>query len=54
LIPDTLPGVGYVVIDGIAEPVRVRFAFHTDTDLTQLGQPAVDEGPVLALVGDAA
>ncbi len=25
-IPETLPGVGYVGIDGVAEPVRVRFA----------------------------
>ena len=46
LIPDTMPGVGYVVVDGIAEPIRVRFAFHTDDDLARLGQvPA----PVLAL-----
>ena len=51
LIPDTLPGVGYVVMDGIAEPVRVRFAFHSDTDLAQLGQAAA---PELALVEDVA
>jgi hypothetical protein len=50
-----MPGVGYVVVDGIAEPIRVRFAFHTDTDLTHLGQPdPAVEGPVLSLVGDAA
>ena len=30
MIPDTLPGVGYVQVDGIAEPVRVRFAHPTD------------------------
>ena len=30
MIPDTLPGVGYVQVDGITEPVRVRFAHHTD------------------------
>lgn len=29
-IPDTLPGVGYVQVDGIAEPIRVRFAHVTD------------------------
>lgn len=29
-IPDTLPGVGYVQVDGVAEPVRVRFAHVTD------------------------
>ena len=53
LIPDTLPGVGYVAVDGIAEPIRVRFAHYTDTHIAQLGQPAV-EGPVLSLVEDAA
>jgi S-DNA-T family DNA segregation ATPase FtsK/SpoIIIE len=53
LIPDTLPGVGYVAVDGAAEPVRVRFAHYTDTDIAQLGQPAV-EGPVLSLVEDVA
>ena len=53
LIPDTMQGVGYVMVDGIAEPVRVRFAWHDDDDLKQLGQPgplpALD-GPALALV----
>jgi len=36
LIPDATPGVGYVMIDGTAEPQRVR-AFHvTDHDITTL------------------
>jgi S-DNA-T family DNA segregation ATPase FtsK/SpoIIIE len=36
LIPDATPGVGYVMIDGTAEPQRVR-AFHvTDGDITTL------------------
>lgn len=52
LIPDTLPGVGYVQVDGITEPVRVRFAHHTDTDLAALGRPVT--GPVLTVVQDAA
>ena len=39
LIPDTLPGVAYVAIDGIAEPIRVRFAHYTDDDIAQLGRP---------------
>ena len=30
LIPDSLPGVGFVQVDGITEPVRVRFAHVTD------------------------
>lgn len=38
LIPDATPGIGYVMIDGIAEPVRVR-AFHvTDRDITALAR----------------
>lgn len=36
LIPDATPGVGYVMIDGTAQPVRVR-AFHvTDRDIATL------------------
>src|SRR6516225_7597419 len=36
LIADTTPGVGYVMIDGTAQPQRVR-AFHvTDNDITDL------------------
>jgi DNA segregation ATPase FtsK/SpoIIIE, S-DNA-T family len=36
LIADTTPGVGYVMIDGTAQPQRVR-AFHvTDPDVTDL------------------
>ena len=49
LILNTLPGVGYVAIDGIAEPIRVRFAHYTDAGIVQLGQPAA-ERQVLALV----
>jgi hypothetical protein len=49
--PGQQPGVGYVQVDGIAEPIRVRFAWHTDGDLKQLGQPApAGNGPRLALV----
>jgi S-DNA-T family DNA segregation ATPase FtsK/SpoIIIE len=35
-IPETLPGVGYVGVDGRAEPVRVRFAYLTDPDIDYL------------------
>jgi len=35
-IPESLPGVGYVGIDGEAEPVRVRFPFHADDDVAAL------------------
>jgi S-DNA-T family DNA segregation ATPase FtsK/SpoIIIE len=35
-IPESLPGVGYVGIDGIAERVRVRFCHVTDAHIDQL------------------
>ena len=35
-IPESLPGVGYVGIDGIAEPVRVRFSHITDAHIARL------------------
>ncbi|MGH3366844.1 MAG: hypothetical protein ACRDOY_06550 [Nocardioidaceae bacterium] len=35
-IPEVLPGVGYVVLDGVAEPVRVRFAHVTDRHIADL------------------
>ncbi|WJK43313.1 FtsK/SpoIIIE domain-containing protein [Solwaraspora sp. WMMA2056] len=37
-IPETLPGVGYVVLDGVREPVRVRFAYLSDDDIRGLGR----------------
>lgn len=38
LIPDATPGVGYVMLDGTADPLRVR-AFHvTDSDITALAR----------------
>ena len=54
LIPDTLPGVAYVAQDGIPDPARVRFAWHSDDTIAQLTGPPVAEGPVLTLIGDAA
>lgn len=35
-IPPSLPGVGYVVLDGVREPVRVRAGHVTDADLAQM------------------
>ena len=50
-IPESLPGVGYVGIDGVAEPVRVRFAHLTDDDIAAMvadyapgTRPAVEPG----------
>jgi S-DNA-T family DNA segregation ATPase FtsK/SpoIIIE len=35
-IPDSLPGVGYVKVDGIREPQRVRAAYVSDEDIRAL------------------
>jgi DNA segregation ATPase FtsK/SpoIIIE, S-DNA-T family len=35
-IPESLPGVGYVALDGVAEPVRVRFAHLSDADIVDM------------------
>ncbi|WP_166352396.1 FtsK/SpoIIIE domain-containing protein [Phytoactinopolyspora limicola] len=35
-IPEHSPGVGYVAVDGRAEPVRVRAAYLADEDITTL------------------
>ena len=40
-ISDRLPGVGYVAVDGIAEPIRVRFTHITDDTIAQLGREPV-------------
>jgi S-DNA-T family DNA segregation ATPase FtsK/SpoIIIE len=48
-IPESLPGVGYVVIDGVAEPVRLRFAHLTDEGIDEMVQrydPAVSAAAV--------
>jgi DNA segregation ATPase FtsK/SpoIIIE, S-DNA-T family len=34
--PESLPGVGFVALDGVAEPVRVRFAHLADPDIAHL------------------
>ncbi|PRY19977.1 FtsK/SpoIIIE domain-containing protein [Pseudosporangium ferrugineum] len=35
-IPETMPGIGYVVLDGVREPVRVRFSYLNDDDIAEL------------------
>jgi S-DNA-T family DNA segregation ATPase FtsK/SpoIIIE len=45
LIPESLPGVGYVGLDGVPEPVRVRFAHHTDADIAALAAAYAPGGP---------
>lgn len=44
-IPGSMPGVGYVVLEGVREPVRVRAAYVSDTDLAQMVR---DYAPVAA------
>jgi S-DNA-T family DNA segregation ATPase FtsK/SpoIIIE len=56
-IPDSLPGVGYVYVEGTAEPVRVRFTYLTDADIRTLAtsyapgteQPTPETEPVAAI-----
>ena len=40
-IPTGLPGVAYVVEDGIPEPARIRFANLSDQDVRTIGRPAL-------------
>jgi DNA segregation ATPase FtsK/SpoIIIE-like protein len=41
-IRESLPGVGYVRIDGVREPTRVRAAYVTDEDIAAM---AAEYGP---------
>ena len=47
-IPESLPGVGYVQVDGIGEPVRVRFAHVTDDHI----RASIHASPLFAALGD--
>ena len=38
-ISEALPGVGYVGVDGVAEPVRVRFAYLDDDHIAAMIAP---------------
>jgi len=46
LIPATLPGVGFVHVEGAHEPVRVRFSYLGDDDITDMADrwPAPGNG----------
>jgi len=39
-IPEELPGVGYVSLEGVRDPVRVRFTHVQDTDVGVLSDRA--------------
>ena len=54
-IPASQPGVGYVALEGVREPVRVRAAYVSDADLAQMvtdyaPMPTPEPAPVLSLV----
>jgi S-DNA-T family DNA segregation ATPase FtsK/SpoIIIE len=59
-IPDHLPGIGYVLVEGVAEPVRVRFSYLSDPDIrdmaTRWPAPRVyrPQAPAGAPIGGAA
>lgn len=47
-IPEELPGVGYVAVDGTPEPIRVRFAFVDDPEIDRMAatyRPGSTEAP---------
>jgi S-DNA-T family DNA segregation ATPase FtsK/SpoIIIE len=52
-IPETLPGVGYVALDGVAEPVRVRFSYLTDEHIAALCAHYAPHGPEYERLGQA-
>ncbi len=58
LIPDTTPGVGYMMIDGTAEPQRVRAFNVTDPDIadlaTRFAPPGAQQGNAIAMLNDGA
>ncbi|MGI5215425.1 FtsK/SpoIIIE domain-containing protein [Plantactinospora sp. CA-290183] len=37
-IPESAAGIGYVALDGVREPVRVRFSYLTDEHIRDLGR----------------
>ncbi len=50
LIAKSLPGKGFMVLDGDPTPVEVRFPFHTDADITALASTYAPIGPPVAFV----
>jgi S-DNA-T family DNA segregation ATPase FtsK/SpoIIIE len=55
LIPASLPGVGFVHVEGAHEPVRVRFSYLNDEDITAMAQqwPAIGAPRVIDLTDPA-
>ena len=46
-LPASAPGVGYVLVDGTSEPVKVRFTYPTDNDIRAMAAtyPAPTQAP---------
>ena len=45
-IPTSLPGVAFVVEDGVPEPARIRFPFLSDDQIDAMGRYVVPLRPV--------
>ena len=45
LIPANLPGVGFVHVEGAHEPVRMRFSYLADDDITDMAERWPAPGP---------
>jgi DNA segregation ATPase FtsK/SpoIIIE, S-DNA-T family len=48
-IPDTLRGVSYVQVEGIAEPVRVRYSWISDAEIDRMAAAMATPAPVVQL-----
>ena len=48
--PATAPGVGYVLVEGATEPIKVRFTYPTDTDIRAMAAtyPAPLQAPLFS------
>jgi DNA segregation ATPase FtsK/SpoIIIE, S-DNA-T family len=53
-IPDSLPGVGYVRLDGVREPTRVRAAYVSDADIAAMAAEYAPSGSQAAAESQAA
>ena len=53
-IPDSLPGVGYVRLDGVREPTRVRAAYVTDADIAAMAEEYAPTRPQVVAEKQAA
>ncbi|HLR85557.1 MAG TPA: FtsK/SpoIIIE domain-containing protein [Nocardioidaceae bacterium] len=50
LIPDDMPGTAYAALDGLREPVRIRFPFTTDAEIQAMSASVTVPAPAEAHV----